>query len=217
MPRVSCLVGEFFTTEPPGKLAKSEEYSIWFDFAGLTTGSYQGFTWQLLGKRAILNTLGQTQCIYCSLWEESQSRTWAPLANHVLSHICIPTPEPLFLSLYLSLEQRSLGAGLGPPYGEQRATLKGTLAQAYSVVFHVTPSPPPSALTPGAINLLEASVPGLISSGMIPTSALTQLPWSRTRGDCSWSRLITCLYQSLKWLKAYLFHFWLVFTSYSDA
>jgi len=54
-----------------------------------------------------------------------------------------------------------LGAGLRPPYGEQRATLKGTLAQAYSVVFHVTPSPPPSALTPGAINLLEASVPGL--------------------------------------------------------
>ena len=43
---VFCIVGGLFTTEPPGKLAESEEYSIWFDFAGLTAGSYQGFAWQ---------------------------------------------------------------------------------------------------------------------------------------------------------------------------
>ena len=160
-------------------------------------------------KRTILHqTWGKANVFIAA--SETSHRTRAPLANHVLLCIGIPTPEPLFLSLYLSL-------GLSPPYGEQRGTLKGTLAQTYSIVFHVTPFPPPLALTPGAMNLLEAFVLGLDQQWDDPHIGTDPAPWTRTGGDCAWCSLTTCLYQSLKWLKAYLFHFWLVFTSYSDA
>jgi len=72
-------MGGFFTTEPPGKLAKSEEYSIWFDFAGLTTGSYQGFTWQLLGKHAILHQTWGKANVFIAASERSHSQGLGPL------------------------------------------------------------------------------------------------------------------------------------------
>lgn len=144
----------------------SEEYGTWLKpMCGFFQVWSQAVTKVLpgrpLGEEAYIRF--GVQPMHCSLWEDLQARTQAPLANHALWHTCIPIPRT-FISKLLSkpwadLFFRCLGWGL--LMGSRGEPSKAPLPRLTQYFSTPHPSPLPSALTPGAIKLLVSFVTGL--------------------------------------------------------
>lgn len=107
------------------------------DFSGLTTGNYNGFTWQASwGKAAFLTD--QTWCTDSALQSEGgcSQGLRSPLASHVLTwlHICICGPGT-FISRIPRQELFPGSSAYNSLRGLETAELKDTFCQSEPVLL----------------------------------------------------------------------------------
>ena len=141
------------------------------------------------------------------------SKTQAPLSSHALSHTVCPSPR-IFMSrsLFLSPGQRSSrfpfwGLLMGSRGGKTPRELLPRLTQNFSLLA-LPPCPYPDRRLHNTIRLFCSRVPSIVR--WPPHLHWSTWPWpvycsmgeNATGEVCTFSSVTSCLYRSIKWIKA---------------